>query len=345
MKAITFEEHGDIDKLKYTTVPDPEISANDVIIKVKASGVNYTDIWARRGLPGMKISLPHISGSDVSGVVQEVGSEVKHIEPGQNVLIHPSISCRICEYCCSGKEYFCRNFQIYGFQTGPLIGGHAELCKISGANVIPMPSNLTFEEAASLPLVLLTVWHMLVSRANISSKDTVLIWGAGGGLGTIAIQVSKLFGAKVIAVVGNDEKLKKAKELGADEVINHKEEDVSKSVKQHTQKKGVDIVFEHVGESTWETSIKSLRWGGKLVICGATTGYNASTDLRYLWNKQLNLLGCHMGSKFELIEALNFIEKGNIKPVVGKTLPLEQAGIAQKLMESREIIGKIVLMR
>ncbi len=344
MKAIVFHEHGDINVLKYEDVPEPRIKGNEVLIKVKASGCNYNDIWARQGLPGMKFDLPHISGSDACGIVEEVGELVTSVKKGDEVVIHPSLSCRMCEMCTSGREYFCRNFKIYGFQTGPLDGAHAEYFKIHEANVIPKPKNLSYEEAASIPLVLLTAWHMLVTRAAVKAGEDILIWGAGSGVGSMAIQIAKLFGLRVIATAGSDDKLEKAKKLGADEVINHYTQDVVAEVRKITNKKGVEVVFEHVGQATWERSILSMAWGGRLVICGNTTGFEAKTDLRYLFNKQLSLLGCHQGSKAELIEALKFVEAGKIKPVVHAVLPLKECGEAQRMTETGKHFGKIVLV-
>ena len=345
MKAVIFEEHGGIDKLQFKDTPNPKPVANEVLIRVKASGCNYNDIWARKGLPGTKISLPHISGSDVSGVVAEVGNQVIGIHVDDEVVLHPGLSCRKCEFCVSGKEYFCRDYRIYGFQTGPLDGGHAEYVKVPEVNVLPKPKNLNFVEAASLPLVLLTAWHMLVSRARVRAGDDVLVWGAAGGLGTVAVQIAKLFGARVIACVGTDEKVEHIRKLGADEVINHRKQDVVAEVRAKTNRRGVDIVFEHTGSATWERSILCLTWGGSLVVCGATSGYEAKTDLRYLWNKQQNLLGCHMGNKAELVEAMKFVEKGHIKPVIHSALRLEEAAVAQRIMEESQAIGKIVLTR
>ncbi|MFQ5762826.1 MAG: zinc-binding dehydrogenase, partial [Candidatus Bathyarchaeia archaeon] len=320
-----FDEHGGVEKLQYRDVPTPQLSSQDVLIKVRASGCNFNDVWARRGMPGLVVPLPHISGSDLSGVVEEVGKEVTDVQVGQEVVIHPALSCRMCEACTSGEEYFCRRFKIYGFQTGPLDGGHAEYARLPQANVIPKPKGLSFEEAASIPLVLLTAWHMLVGRAHVKAGDFVLVLGAAGGLGVMAVQVAKLFNAKVIAVARSDEKLKKAAELGADYLINGTTQNMVEEVRRVTNKRGVDIVFEHVGQVTWEQSILSLKWGGTVVTCGATTGFEAKTDIRFLWNKQLNLLGSHQGTKAELLQALRFVESGDIKPVVHAVLPLSEA--------------------
>ena len=342
MKAIVFDEHGEIDKLRYTDVPDPVLGARDVMIKVRAAAANYTDIWARRGMPGVSIIMPHISGSDAAGEVVDIGSGVEGVSVGDEVMIHPGIGCQQCQYCANGEEFFCRNFKIWGFQTGPLDGGHAEYAKIPVSNVVYKPSNISWEEAASLPLILETVWRMLVVRARIRPGDTVLVWGAGGGLGTMAVQVCKLFNARAIAVASSDAKLSKASEMGAEFTINRSEQDVAQEVRRITERRGVDIVFEHVGQSTWPDSVRSLRYGGTVVVCGATTGFEANTDLRFLWNKQLNLLGSHMGSKADLMDALSFVERGLISPVVSEILPLKEVPKGQTLMEEDEAVGKIV---
>jgi alcohol dehydrogenase len=292
----------------------------------------------------MKLPMPHISGSDAAGIVTEVGEAVEGITVGDEIVTHSWLSCRSCEACTTGQEYFCRQGKIWGFQTGPLDGAYAEYAKLPYFNVIPKPLNLDFNEAASIPMVLLTVWHMLVTRAKIRPGDDILIWGAGSGIGAIAIQVAKLFGARVLATAGNGEKLTKARELGADSVVNHYEDDVVQAVKEFTGRKGVEVVFEHVGQDTWERSIMSLAWGGRLVICGNTTGYEAKTDLRHVFNKQISLLGSHQGSKGELLNALKFVESGHIKPVVWKTFPLKDAAKAQEAIYAGKHFGNIVLL-
>lgn len=342
MKAVVFERHGGTEVLEYRDVPEPKAGPNDVVIRIKAAAANYNDIWARRGLPGMEIILPHISGSDAAGIVEEVGSEVKEFRPGDEVMVHPGISCRRCEACTSGQEFFCRQYRIWGFQTGPLDGGHAQYARLPAVNIIPKPRNLSFEEAASFPLVLMTAWRMLVTRARVQPGDFVLIWGAAGGLGVMAIQICKLFGARAIAVASSDEKLERCAQLGAEFLINRKKQDVYQEVRNITGRRGVDIVFEHTGQATWPTSVRSLRWGGTLVVCGATSGFEAMTDLRFLWNKQMNFYGSHMGSKAELLQALRFVESGQIRPVIHSVLPLRDVPKGQQIMEQSEVVGKIV---
>lgn len=344
MKAVAFHEHGGTDVLRYEDVADPQIGPDEVLFKIRAAGMNRNDLWAREGLPGMKFPLPHISGSDASGVVLEVGPAVRDVKPGDEIMVHPWISCRSCAACTSGHEYFCRQGRIWGFQTGPLDGSYAELGKIPYFNAVKKPAKLSFEEAASLPLVLLTVWHMLVTRAQLQPGEDILIWGASSGIGAIAVQLAKLYGARVIATVGSAEKVARACELGADVVVNHYTDDVVKAVREFTKKKGVEVVFEHVGQATWERSIASMTWGGRLVICGNTTGFDAKTDLRFVFNKQLNLLGSHQGTKAELLEALKFVETGQIKPVLWKALPLAEAAEAQEMMYAGKHFGNIVLV-
>jgi NADPH:quinone reductase-like Zn-dependent oxidoreductase len=344
MKAVVFEEHGGVDVLQYKDVAEPTLGPNDVLIKVRASGCNYNDIWARRGLPGMRVLLPHISGSDAAGEVVEVGSEVADIKIGDEVLVYPGLSCRTCQFCANGQDTFCRQYKIWGFQTGPLDGGHAEFAKVPAFNIVPKPKGLAWEEAGSLALVLLTAWRMLVGRARIRAGEFVLIWGAAGGLGTMAIQICRVFGARPIAVASSEEKLEFCSTLGAEHLINRKKQDVAEELRKITDRRGVDVVFEHVGNATWAQSVASLKWGGTLVTCGATSGFEAPTDLRFLWNKQMNFLGSHMGNKTDLLEGLRWVESGHIKPVVSHAFPLREAGKAQTVMENNETMGKMALV-
>jgi NADPH:quinone reductase-like Zn-dependent oxidoreductase len=349
MKAVVFEEHGGTEVLQYTDIPDPEPGPYEVLIQVKAAGANFNDVWARRGMPGMKVIFPHVSGSDAAGVVAALGSEVSGsgfgsspLQVGDEVVVHPGLSCRTCDFCVTGQEFFCRQFRIWGFQSGPNDGGHSEYVTLPAVNALPKPANLSFEEAASMPLVLETAWRMLVTRAKIQPGEHVLIWGGVGGLGTMAIQICRLYGANPIPVVGGSEKVALAEQLGAVNVIDRKSQDVVAEVKAITGKVGVDVVFEHSGEETWPTSMAALRWGGRLVVCGASTGFAAVTDLRFLWNKQQNLLGSHLSNKAELSAALRAVESGSIKPVIDQVLPLSEVGKGQQLMEDLKVQGKVV---
>src|SRR5215831_13699072 len=280
MKAVVFERNGECEVLQYKDTPIPRPGPNDVLIQVRASACNFNDIWARRGLPGMPIILPHISGSDAAGIVVESGSEVRNMKVGEEIVIHCGISCRQCDYCTRGEEFFCRDFRIWGFQTGPLDGDHGEYCKVPAVNILPKPHNLSFEEAASMPLVLVTVWRMLVSRARVQAGDFALVWGASGGLGVMAIQIAKLFNARPIAVASSDEKLELARKLGAEFVLNRKRDDIFAEVRRITDGRRADIVFEHTGADTWPVSMQCLKWGGTIVTCGATSGFDAHMDIR-----------------------------------------------------------------
>lgn len=343
MKAVIFSEHGGPDVLRYTDVPEPRIGAadvNDVLVRVRACALNHLDLFVRAGMPGVKIPLPRIPGSDISGEVAKVGANVSHVKVGERVLLSPGISCGHCEQCLAGDDSMCREYTLFGYMVD---GGYAEYVKAPGVNVIPMPAGLSFEEAAAVPLVFLTAWHMLITRAKLKPAEDVLILGAGSGVGSAAIQIAKVAGARVIATAGSEEKLAKAKELGADDVILHSKQDIAAEAKRLTNRRGVDVVFEHVGQATWEQSIRSLAVGGRLVTCGATTGYEGKIDLRFLFTRQLSILGSFMGGKAELYSVLELVDRGLLKPVIDTVMPLAQASEAHQRLERREQFGKIVL--
>ena len=341
MKAVVFNEHGGPEVLQYTDAPDPSIKANEVRVEVRACALNHLDVWVRGGLPGIKTPMPHILGNDVAGVVREVGELATWVQPGDEVMLHPGVSCGHCVECLSGRDNLCPEYDIIGSGRQ---GGYAELISVPAVNVIPKPSALSWEEAAALPLVTVTAWHMLVTRANLQPGEDVLIHAAGSGVGSLGIQVAKLRGARVIATAGSDEKLAKARELGADATVNYTREDWPKEVRRLTERRGVDVVFEHTGAETWPGSISSLKRNGRLVTCGATSGFDARTDLRQVFYRHLTILGSMMGSKAELLEAMQFIESGRIRAVVDRALPLAEARKAHELMEDRAQFGKLVLV-
>src|SRR6266550_1764234 len=340
MKAIIFNQHGGTEVLEYAEVADPNIKANEVLVAVKACALNHLDIWVRGGLPGIEIPLPHILGNDIAGVVREVGELVTWVQPGDEVMVQPGVSCGHCLECLSGRDNMCDEYDIIGYRRD---GGYAELLAVPGVNVIPKPKNLTWPEAAALPLVTLTAWHMLVTRANVQPGEDVLVHAAGSGVGSLGIQIAKLLGARVLTTASSDDKLAKARELGADETINYSSDDWPKQVKRLTNGRGVDVVFEHTGAATWPGSILSLKKGGRLVVCGATSGFDSRTDLRHVFYRHLTILGSMMGSKADLLAAMKFIESGQIRAVVDRTLPLEEARKAHELMEDRAQFGKLVL--
>jgi NADPH:quinone reductase-like Zn-dependent oxidoreductase len=262
------------------------------------------------------------------------------VKPGEKVVLIPGVSCGKCVFCLSGHDNQCREFTNLGYMID---GGCAEFVRCPEVNCLPYPENLSFEQAAAVPLVFQTAWHMLVARAALQPGEDVLVLGAGSGVGSAAIQIAKLAGARVISTAGSDAKLAKARELGADEVINHSTQNILEEVKRFTGKRGVDVVIEHVGVATWRSSVSSLAVGGRLVTCGATTGYAAETDLRILFAKQLSLLGSYMGSRGELYDVLKLIAQRKLRAVIDRVLPLSEAARAHELMEHREQFGKIVL--
>lgn len=340
MKAVVFHEHGGPEVLRHEERPDPQIRAHEVLVEVRACALNHLDVWARGGLPGIDISLPHILGNDIAGVVREAGEIVDWVKAGDEVMLQPGVSCGHCEDCLGGRDNLCAAYDILGYRRD---GGYAELVAAPAVNVIPKPKELSWEEAAALPLVTVTAWHMLVTRASVQPGEDVLIHAAGSGVGSIGIQIAKLRGARVIATAGSDEKLEKARELGADETVNYSRPDWPREVRRLTAKRGVDVVFEHTGAETWPGSIQSLAKNGRLVTCGATSGFDARTDIRQVFYRHLSLLGSFMGSKSELLEAMRFVERGAIRAVVDRTLPLADARRAHELMRDRAQFGKLVL--
>jgi NADPH:quinone reductase-like Zn-dependent oxidoreductase len=341
LKAVVITEHGGTEAMKYTDFPDPVVGPGEVLVEVKACALNHLDLWVRRGLPGIEFNFPHILGCDVSGIVKDVGQDVTNVRSGHRVLVSPGVSCMHCQNCLMGRDNLCRSYAIVGYAR---LGGYAQYLKIPSVNAVPIPEKLTFEEAAAIPLVFLTAWHMLVNRAKLRAGETVLVHAAGSGVGSAAIQIGKLLNARVLATASTDEKLAKALELGADEIINYTDRDFASEVRMLTFKRGVDVVVEHTGVATWEKSILSLGVNGRLVTCGATTGYQAQLDLRHLFARHLNLLGSYMGEKHELLEVLKFFHTGQLRAVVDRVLPLSDAAIAHNALEDRRQFGKVVLI-
>jgi NADPH:quinone reductase-like Zn-dependent oxidoreductase len=340
VKAIRFQQHGGPEVLKYADAPDPVVRPNEVLVRVRACALNHLDLFVRQGIPGVPIPLPHIPGSDVAGEIAQIGGEVSTVRVGQKVVLAPGITCGKCAACLAGLDNRCRQFTNLGYMID---GGCAELVSAPEVNCLPFPENLSFEQAAAVPLVFQTAWHMLVGRAELQPGEDVLILGAGSGVGSAAIQIAKFFGARVITTAGTDEKLAKARELGADHVINHKSQKIREEVRRITGKRGADVVFEHVGTATWDDSLASLAPSGRLVTCGATTGYDAKVDLRFLFSRQLSLLGSYMGTKSELRTVMKLVAEGRLKPIVDRVFPLAEAAAAHAYLESGAQFGKVVL--
>ncbi len=340
MKAIALTEHGGPEVLRTFELPDPSPGPGEVLVRLKAVGLNHLDLWIRKGLPHLKLQYPHLLGSDMVGEIASLGAGVEGVQEGQKVLIHPGVSCGHCEKCSLGQDNFCHQYHIYGEH---LSGGYGEYIAVPRRNLLPYPESLSFAEAACFPVAYLTAWQMLVGRAKIQPGQVVLIHGAGSGVGSAGIQIAKLFGCTVITTAGSDEKLAKAKELGADYGINYKKENFLETVKKLVGKYAVDEVFEHIGHAMWKDSILCLKWGGILVTCGATTGFEVETDLRQIFFRQIQILGSTMGSRGIMFEILRHIESGQLKPVLDRTLPLAEAQEAHRLLEGRQHFGKIVL--
>ncbi len=341
MKAVVIHQHGGPEVLQYTDIPEPEIKANQVLVRVRACALNHLDLFVRAGIPGVKFAFPHILGSDIAGEVVRVGDLCERVKPGMRVLLAPGQSCRQCAQCVSGRDNQCRRYTLFG--TG-VQGGDREYLAAPEYSVIPIPDNMPFEQAAAAPLVFLTAWHMLFSRVRMEAGEDVLVLAASSGVGMAAVQIAKLFHCRVIATAGGEEKMAKAKELGADHVIDHYKQDIAAEVKRITEKRGVDIVFEHVGAATWPKSLESLAVGGRLVTCGATTGYDVKVDLRFLFSKQQSLLGSYMGTLGELHRVLKFVFRGDLKPIVDKVYPFAQIAEAHQYLENKEQFGKVVLV-
>lgn len=346
MKAVAFTEQGDIDVLKCQDVPTPTLGPDEILVKVRSCAVNYLDIHARRDRPEIKQKLdetgtPHILGSDIAGEIAATTEDYPHLNIGDRALLAPCIPCGICSDCIHGYENLCDTQQLLGFQTD---GGYAEFVKAPVQNVIPIADTLPYTEASTLPIAYLTAWHMLISRAQLSAGEDVLILGAGGSVGSAGLQIAKLVGACIFATASTDEKLSRAKQFGADFTINYSEVDFSEVILEETNGRGVDVVLEHVGAATWDKSINSLAKNGRLVSCGVTTGNIGEINIRKMYQKQLTIMGSALGTPTELRTLVHLAEQKKLEPIIDRTLPLEQAAEAHQLLESRKNFGKVCLL-
>jgi NADPH:quinone reductase-like Zn-dependent oxidoreductase len=344
MKAAVYREHSKDPRqvVKIEDIDTPKPKANEVLIKVEAASYNYNDLWGIWGEP-IKIPMPHISGSDVAGTVVELGENVTgNIKVGDRVASYPNLTCRVCYECTSGREYDCRSRQVWGFQTGPLWGGFAQYTHLPEVNAVKLPDDISFEDAAAISMVGMTAWHMLVTRAQIRPGLVVLIMGGGSGMGIAGIQIAKLYNCEVIATAGNKEKMDKCLQLGADHVVNHRDADWYKKVRGITNKQGVDLVYEHIGKTVFPQEVGLLKMGGTLVSTGATTGYDSSIDLRYLFFKGINLLGATQGTRAGLEEVIRWVSRRKIKPVIDTVLPFSKMVEGHVKMADSQLFGKIV---
>jgi len=341
MKAVWFDRFGGPEVLQYGERPDPVAGPGEVVVRVRACAINHLDLWVRGGLPGLSPEMPHILGNDVVGTIESLGPGVTGLTVGDRALVLPTLSCGACPACDAGDDHLCRAYDVLGRRRN---GGYAELVSVPAANVLPYPANLSWEQAAAVPLVTVTAWHMLVTRARVRAGEDVLVMGAGSGVGSAAIAIARLHGARVLATAGGEAKCARARELGADEVIDHTREDVAARVRELTGRKGVEVVVEHVGGRVFEAGVASLARDGRLVTCGATIGAKVSLDINLLFGRHLSLLGSWMGRRDDLTAALVHVASGAIAPVVDSVWPLAEARRAHERIEAREHFGKVVLV-
>ncbi|HUT07070.1 MAG TPA: zinc-binding dehydrogenase [Nitrosopumilaceae archaeon] len=354
MKAVVYTEYAPDDNyakiLKVQDIDEPKPKADEVVFKVKAAALNYNDIWGMRGQP-VPVPLPHVSGSDASGDVIAIGEDVKNIKVGDRVVSHSNMSCRVCKACTDGREFDCVKRIIWGFQTGPTWGAFSEVTHLPEVNISKIPENVSYDEAAAASMTLLTSWHMLVGRAKITPGQTVLIMGGGSGVGSFGIQIAKLYNCDVIATASPD-KLDKCLELGADFAVDHRKDDWHKEVrgitKELAKKKGevpgIDVSFDHIGETHFNKQLTLLKYGATMVSCGATTGYDAKIDLRHVFFKGTNILGSTQGTKAELDQAFYWMGQGKIKAAIDSVYSFEQAAEAHsKMLSGKGLFGKILL--
>jgi NADPH:quinone reductase-like Zn-dependent oxidoreductase len=341
VKAVRIYEYGGVDKLRYEEAPEPELATTtDAIVKLRAASINHIDIWNRRGLTGVKIAFPHILGGDGAGIITAVGSQVNNIKVGDAVCLYPPRGCGCCEFCAIDREYLCIHLRVLGERDD---GTYAEYVRAPARNCFPIPPGLSFDEAAAFPLVYITVWRMLQTNAGLKPGEHLLILGIGGGVASAALQLAASIGAHVIVTSSTDEKLEKAKSLGAEHGINYRKTDFVQEVRRITGKRGADVVVDCVGGDSWVKSLASLAKGGRLVTCGATAGAHPATDIQRIFWNHLKIFGSTLGDRAEFKEVLNFMAASRTRPVIDRVFPLCDAAMAQKRMEEGKQFGKIVL--
>ena len=341
MKAVRMHGFGGTEQLAYEDVDRPALSEpSEAIVRLKAAAINHIDIWNRLGATGMVTQLPHILGADGAGVVVETGERVQNVKKGDAVCLYPPVGCGDCEFCVTGRDFMCVHLRVLGER---LEGTYAEYVKLPAQNCFPIPMGFSFEEAAAFPLVFITLWRMLFTNARLKPGETLLIIGIGGGVASAALQVAKKIGAHVIVTSGSDEKLERAKSLGADHGINHRKKDFAEETKALTSNRGVDVVLDCVAGEVWQKSLAALTTGGRLVTCGATAGGQPKDDLRAIFSKHLKIYGSTLGSREEFSHLLSFMTVSKIKPIIDSVLPLKEAPVAQRYVEEGKQFGKVVL--
>jgi len=340
MKALAFNEFGGPEKLRLQDVPDPKAAPGEVVVRVRACALNHLDIFVREGIPALKTPLPFWTGCDIAGDVAKVGPDVTGLRVGDRVCVNPNLTCGRCEFCIQGEDSLCVRYGIVGEH---LPGGLAELVAVSAENVLPLPAHVSYEHAASFILTNMTAWRMVVTQARVRPGEDVLILGVGGGVSSSAVQIAKLCGARVLVTSSSDAKLERARQLGADVSINYAKEDWESAVYEKTAKRGVDVVLENVGAQTWKQSLRSLRKGGRLVTCGATTGPIAETDIRIVFWKQIHIIGSTMANRREFNDVMRLFFAGRLKAIVDEIVPLKDGAAAQRRLGEGRQFGKIVL--
>jgi NADPH:quinone reductase-like Zn-dependent oxidoreductase len=340
MKALAFHEHGGLDRLRYQEVPDPAIGPADVLVRVRACALNHLDLFVREGLPGFRLPLPFWTGCDIAGEVAQVGAEVREVAVGDRVAVNPNLHCGRCEFCQKGEQSLCVTYGILGEHVH---GGLAEYVKVAGDKTLTLPAHVKYEDAAAFILVNMTAWRMLVTQARLRAGEDLLVIGVGGGVSSTAVQIGKLCGARVWVTSSSDDKLARARELGADECINHTREDWARVVWEKTGKRGVDVVLENVGAATWKGSLRALAKGGRLVTCGATSGPIGETDIRVVFWKQVSIIGSTMSSNAEFHDVMRELFRGRLRAIVDAVMPLREGVDAQRRLAEGKQFGKIVL--
>lgn len=339
-EGILMHETGGPEVLQWGSFELPEPGPREVRVRVRAVALNHLDLWTRRGLPNLKYEFPHRLGSDVAGEVEALGPGARGVTVGQKVMVNPGLTCGVCQRCLDGDDNFCSKYRIMGENAQ---GGYSRHVNVPDTNLVAMPEGVSFTDAAAIPLVSITAWQMVMRRAEVRLGQTVLVQAAGSGVSSIAIQLCKLMGARVIATTGTDEKAERARALGADEVINYTTQDFVAECKRLTNKRGVDAVIEHVGGEVFTKSILATAWGGRVVTCGATSGYKPDFDLRQIFFRQVQVLGSTMGRKADLLRVVALLGEKKVRPVVDRVLPLREARKAHEVLEARQAFGKVVL--
>lgn len=348
MRAVCFRRHGGPEVLEIVDLPVPIPGPGEVQVRVNAVALNHIDLWMRRGLPAMTINLPHVPGGDVCGTVSHLGAGVEAsakdggVAMGKRVVLNPGLTCGRCRQCLGGHDNLCASFRMLGEHVP---GGMAEYVVVPAANLVPVPEGLSLSDAelAAVPITFMTAWQMLVDKARVQPGETILVLGAGSGVGVAAIQIAKLFGARVIAAASTARKLELARALGADDTIDYVNEELVAAVKRLTNRRGADIVVEHTGAATFPKAVVATARGGRIVTCGATDGYEPPLNLRHVFWRQLSILGSTLAPKSCLFNVIDRMATGQLRPVVDRVLPLDQVAAAHRALEGREAFGKIVL--